>query len=75
MVSTVQPWWYKGAKYIRSVNVYFQKGFYISKPRCERCYQGFRSPTGPAVQFRRAWPGFKKTLSPCGSLRASPFRI
>jgi len=43
--------------------------------RSARCYQGFRSPGGPAVQFRILSPGFKKTLSPCGSLRASPFRI
>ena len=40
-----------------------------------RCYQGFRSPGGPVVQFRTFSPGFRKTLLPCGSLRARPFSI
>lgn len=38
-------------------------------------YQGFRSPTGPAVQLRTFWPGLKKVPLSWGNFRASPFRI
>lgn len=47
----------------------------LSLEPCLLFYQGFRSPTGPAVQFRTLSPGFKKILLLCGSLRASPFKI
>ena len=47
----------------------------LSEKKIALRYQGFRSPTGPAVQLRCLSPGCKYVPSGCGSLRARPFKI